>query len=147
MKTFVPEGQSILKEAEQLTHGDRAQSYGHPFDNYTRVAGLVNILLKDKLATELTASDLALVMICVKLSREMNFPKRDNLVDIAGYVWARGRCLDEERAEYARITNELQAAGLIAPPSIMPADRSPDRELLVIPDFLRVDALKDENSG
>lgn len=30
------------------------------------------------------------MMVCLKLSRQMNKPKRDNLVDAAGYV----NCLD-----------------------------------------------------
>jgi hypothetical protein len=77
---------SVLTEAEGLVHGDRNASYGHPLTDYSRTAGMVNAMLAHKLKEPLTAEDLGMVMCCVKLSRQQNAPKRDNLVDLAGYA-------------------------------------------------------------
>ena len=73
--------QSILQEAEALINGDRRSSYGHPLDDYTRTAGMVNAAFADKLKEPLTPEDMMMVMVLVKLSRQRNRPKRDNLVD------------------------------------------------------------------
>jgi hypothetical protein len=42
------------------------------------------------LTAPITPRQVALMMIGVKLAREVNTPKRDNLLDIAGYV----KCID-----------------------------------------------------
>lgn len=90
------QNESILQEAHRLTHGPRGQDYGHPLDDYTRTAGMVSAMLAHKLKTPLTPAEMAAVMICVKLSRQMHSPKRDNMVDAAGYAWVTQECLDEE---------------------------------------------------
>lgn len=78
---------SILLEAEDLTNGARQRDYGHPLDDYRKVAGLWSIVLD----TPVSPSQAVMCMICVKLSRELNRPKRDNRVDMAGYA----NCLDK----------------------------------------------------
>ena len=80
---------SILVEAQNLVHGPRQASYGHPADDFQRTADLLNVLSKRGRAW--LPSDVALVMMCVKLSRQANAYKRDNLVDLCGYAecWAR----------------------------------------------------------
>lgn len=80
---------SILVEAQNLVHGPRQASYGHPSDDFQRTADLLNVLSKRGRAW--LPSDVALVMMCVKLSRQANAYKRDNLVDLCGYAecWAR----------------------------------------------------------
>jgi hypothetical protein len=77
---------SILIEAHNLVHGDRGADYGHPLDDFSRTAAIASVLLAGKLAAPLEAEDVALIMVAVKLSREVNRPKRDNLVDGAGYL-------------------------------------------------------------
>lgn len=79
--------ETILQEAQRLVHGDRGEAYGHPLDDMGRTAGMLSFLLSDKLATgkTLDARDVAMMMVCVKLSRERNKPKRDNRVDGCGY--------------------------------------------------------------
>jgi hypothetical protein len=95
--------ESILEEAHRLTHGPRNKDYGHPLDDYTRTAALVSAMLAHKLKAPITAHEMALAMCCVKLSREMNAPKRDNAVDLAGYAWVARECLEEaERRKAAQ---------------------------------------------
>lgn len=84
---------SILTEAHKLVHGDRQASYGHPAVDFSRTAALANTLLASKLSKDLDAADVALFMVCVKLSREAHQHGRDNLVDACGYLECRERVL------------------------------------------------------
>ena len=45
----------------------------------------LTIILKDKLKEPITPEEAIMCMITLKLSREMNIHKKDNLVDGAGY--------------------------------------------------------------
>lgn len=108
MRTHAPENESILQEAQRITHGDRQQAYGHPSDDYERVSGMLEALK----GWYLTASDIALIMLCVKISREVHNPKRDNRVDIAGFAWVLDRCRVQEEHDYAQVMNEATAAGV-----------------------------------
>lgn len=101
-------GESILLEAQRLTHGDRNKDYGHPLDDYSKNAGAINVLFKHKLREDFTAADVALIMVIVKLSRQVNRPKRDNMVDAAGYAWVANACIEEtaRRVEMARLNAE-----------------------------------------
>ena len=78
--------ESIAQEAHRLVIGDRGAMYGHPIEDFGRSAGMINALLGAKLNAPLVEEDIAKLMICVKLSREQNRPKRDNVVDLAGYA-------------------------------------------------------------
>jgi len=97
--------QSILLEANGLVHGDRQASYGHPINDFTRTAALWSALL----GVPVTAEQVGLCMIAVKLSRQCNAPKRDNLVDAAGYAETVQMVVDE-RARRAAIAT-YKAAG------------------------------------
>lgn len=77
---------SVLLEAQGLVHGDRNAAYGSPLSDYTRTAGMVSAMLAHKLKEPLTAEDCAMIMCCVKLSRQAHKPKPDNMVDLAGYA-------------------------------------------------------------
>lgn len=72
---------SILHEAEALINGDRQQDYDHPLDNFTRIAKIWSVILD----IEVTPEQVGLCMVGTKLARESFSPKRDNLVDGAGY--------------------------------------------------------------
>lgn len=88
-------GESILEEAQRLTHGTRNKDYGHPLDDYSRTAALINALFAHKLKQPLDAEDAAQIQILVKLSRHQNVRKRDNMTDLAGYGWVAWACTEE----------------------------------------------------
>lgn len=89
---------SVCAEADQLTTGDRRSAYGHPFDNFSRVAGMLNCLFAEKMKPDraFEAEDIGLIMIVLKLSRCANQMKRDNVVDIAGYANTLGMIMDRK---------------------------------------------------
>lgn len=128
-KTYAPESENILKSADNAVHGERQTDYGHPFDDYTRVAGMVNALLRHKLAGDLAPSDIALIMCCVKMSREVNHPKKDNRIDLAGFAWVLDRCQEQQAQEYAEHMAEINTR--VSVPTGTHGD------LLDIPHFLR----------
>lgn len=80
--------ESIALEAHNAVYGDRQADYGHPREDFTRTAILWTGLLQHKLADGeyVEAGDIGRCMIAVKLSRDVNSPKRDNRVDMAGYA-------------------------------------------------------------
>ena len=90
-----PDRVSVLAEADSLVHGDRNASYGHPLDDMSRTAGMVSAMLAHKLSAPLAAEDIAYIMACVKLSRQINKPKRDNMTDLAGYAECADWMIDE----------------------------------------------------
>lgn len=72
---------SVLTEAG-ATVLDRQEGYGSPYDNHGRTARIWSAML----GIEVTARMVCLLNIAQKVSRDTNAPKRDNLVDIAGYA-------------------------------------------------------------
>lgn len=97
-KVTQPAQESVLQEAQRLINGDRNESYGHCLDDYNRTAALFNAAFAHKLSAPLSAEDLMLTMILVKISRVVHKPKRDSIVDIAGYAG----CLEKAEQERAR---------------------------------------------
>jgi hypothetical protein len=79
--TFLNE--TVLEEANRLIYGDRGAAYGTPLDDFTRTGKIWGAILGTK---PVTAEQVALCMVGVKMSRECNASKRDNHVDIAGYA-------------------------------------------------------------
>ena len=76
------ETESILSEAERIVNGDRQADYSDPVANFSRIASIASAIM----AKDITAEECCIVMIAVKLARENYKHKRDNLVDLAGYV-------------------------------------------------------------
>ena len=74
--------ESILSEAERIVNGDRQADYSDPVKNFSHIASIASAIM----GKSVTAEECCIVMIAVKLARENYKHKRDNLVDLAGYV-------------------------------------------------------------
>ena len=90
----VVKSETILEEAQRLVHGDRGEAYGHPLDDFSRTAEIWSAIL----GIPVSAEQVSLCMVGLKISREVNKPKRDNRTDGAGYF----ETLDMVREERAR---------------------------------------------
>lgn len=81
---------NILLEANEITGngGERNDSYDHPIHNFSKIADSWSVLLRDKLKDGATISPRNVVhlMVAMKLVRDTHKPKRDNILDIAGYA-------------------------------------------------------------
>jgi hypothetical protein len=73
---------ALCAEAYELISGDRQRDYGTPADNLGRIAAMWTPLL----GVEVTPHQVALCMVALKLARQVNTPKRDNIVDAIGYL-------------------------------------------------------------
>lgn len=82
------DNQTILEEAQKIVHGPRRASYGTPQKNFERIAGLWQAYLdgRNDGAGDLNATDVAMLMILLKVARIQHRPDRDGLVDITGYA-------------------------------------------------------------
>ncbi len=79
--------ESFTAEVERLIGTDRRAEYGGIEESFKRVAkGWTEIL-----GFDISSRGVALCMIWMKMCREINKPKHDNRIDIAGYA----NCLDE----------------------------------------------------
>jgi hypothetical protein len=88
---------TVLDAAQQAVHGDRQKDYGHPLDNFTRIAQMWSAIL----GAPVSAEQVGLCMAALKLARQCHRPKRDNLVDAAGYA-ATVQMVVEERERRAQ---------------------------------------------
>lgn len=84
----------LVYQAIDLVYGDRQGAYGHPYDDYSRTAGMWSAFL----GVEITPAQAALMMVLLKVSRERNRPKDDNIVDAHGYLLCYGRIQGREDA-------------------------------------------------
>ena len=80
----------ILTEAAATVSGDRQKDYGHPRENLACIAAMWNAYLtrKTHIIHDLSPRDVAQMMVLLKVARDANKTKRDNLVDEAGYARA-----------------------------------------------------------
>lgn len=78
----LPKASDILTEANNLINGPRQSSYGHPSKNLNDIATMWSTLLD----TEVTARDVCKMMTVLKLCRDKNRVKRDNIADGIGYL-------------------------------------------------------------
>ncbi|ANS05713.1 hypothetical protein [uncultured Mediterranean phage] len=97
-----PPKESVAQEGHRLVNGARRGDYGHPLDDFSRAGHMATGLLLDKLkpGCTITATDIPKLVILIKLSREMNHEKRDNLVDICGYAATNEMVIDEQQRRY-----------------------------------------------
>lgn len=74
---------AILHEAEKCICGQREQDYGSPESNF----GIIANLWSDYLDVEVTALDVSMMMVLLKVARIKNGGGTgDSFVDIAGYA-------------------------------------------------------------
>jgi len=78
-------GESEVEEALSLVYGDRQGDYGSPAEAWGNVAKIWSGLLGPILTRDITAEEAVIMMAAMKLARETNKPKRDNVVDLHGY--------------------------------------------------------------
>jgi hypothetical protein len=79
--------ESILDKAKQITSGERQKDYGHPTDNFRRIADLWNVYLNNrKVGGNISVEDVAWMMVLLKIARDQNKTTYDNLLDSIGYV-------------------------------------------------------------
>lgn len=79
--------ESVTQEAHRLVYGGRASDYGHPADDFAVIASFWSTIL----AVEVTAEDVPVMMVALKLARAMKANEdgtwhRDTWVDVAGYA-------------------------------------------------------------
>jgi len=89
---------SVLDVAKRITAGARHSDYGPPSEDFARTAALWTAILARRLrdGETVTAVDVPLCMIALKLARQVHRHKRDNLVDIAGYARTAAMVAGEE---------------------------------------------------
>ena len=73
---------SIPLEAHNLIYGKRAKQYGPAKRNFEKACKIFETLTGIKMK----ADEGMLYILCLKLARESEHHKRDNLVDVAGYA-------------------------------------------------------------
>lgn len=73
---------SVLLEAHHIVTGARQQDYGPPARGHARTAQMWS----DYLGVVITPRQVCMLNILQKISRDAHRPKRDNLVDIAGWA-------------------------------------------------------------
>lgn len=73
---------TVLQEAEKLINGDRRDDYGSADESFNQIAGLWSVVL----GTDVTAEQVALCMIMLKVSRYLHSSQRDSVVDLCGYA-------------------------------------------------------------
>jgi hypothetical protein len=78
--------ESMVDEARRVVLGERNESYGDPRDDYLKTAKIWSGLLAHKLKADISPEEAMLLMVGLKLSREVHRHKRDNIVDAHGYL-------------------------------------------------------------
>ncbi len=90
--------EGILKKARDLITGDRNETHGDAFQNHAEIAEFWNIFLDKKLQpmASITAEDVALMMVLMKISRNTQGKKNnlDNFIDMCGYAAIAGEIND-----------------------------------------------------
>lgn len=81
------EKNEILDEVNS-TLRERGNVYGDAAESFAQIADIWTSLLRPRLAPNrrLTPSDVGLLMASLKIVREANMHKRDNLIDAVGYL-------------------------------------------------------------
>ena len=92
----------VLQEAERLTCGDRNRTYGPPTQNFKNIAEFWTTRIGHKLkdGETITSTDVADLMVLLKVARNIAQIKKDNFVDAAAYSACGWECHLEETREH-----------------------------------------------
>jgi len=113
----------VLEEAIALIHGQRADDYGDAQLSFQRMADLVNPIIR-KADGNLTATDMALVMIQVKIARLQESPDHeDSWTDIAGYAALGAQIAITAPERPPTVPSQANGKGCIGPNDIRPESR------------------------
>ncbi len=74
--------EDVAAYAARLVSDDRQHEYGHPLDNLDRAARIWEVIL----GAPVTAEQVALCMVGMKIARQVHKPKADTVVDVIGYA-------------------------------------------------------------
>ena len=72
----------IIMKAEDLINGDRHSTYGDARESFASIAKLWSVYL----GVDVTAEQVAAMMVLMKVSRQRKSKHVDNWVDIIGYA-------------------------------------------------------------
>ena len=98
----------ITAFAERLTTKDRRDEYGHPYEDFAKIAALWTVLLN----VAVTREQVALCMISLKMARLCHNPlHRDSMIDIAGYA----NCLDLIRQRVLVLKSKTEETADVLP--------------------------------
>lgn len=88
----------ILQMANEIIHGRRNDEYGPAERSFKTIAKMWTAYLQacrhDR--EYVTASDVAMMMILLKVARTDHVPTTDSLIDICGYAALNAECIDED---------------------------------------------------
>ena len=89
--------ETVIEEAARLTTQDRQDTYGHPADDFAKVALMTVPIMESDIDPKLKH---ALYMVQVKIARLLNTPEhRDSIVDGIGYFNTYAMILDRKTDE------------------------------------------------
>jgi hypothetical protein len=82
------EKMNAIDLAKEIIYGDREETYGHPSKNLVAISQLWTIYLHQKYGVNVivNAEDVCWMMNLLKMTRQMNKEKQDNVVDAIGYL-------------------------------------------------------------
>lgn len=83
--------ESVLQEADRIINGPRHDDYGDVRWSFEAVARGWSEIIR----APVTAEQVALCMVWLKVMREVNGHKRDNLTDAAGYIGLAARLMED----------------------------------------------------
>jgi hypothetical protein len=102
---------ALLNRAAALVGGDRAAQHGDKYENHQNIAALWNAYLDNRVAGELRASEIALMMALLKIARTQTGAfNADDFLDLAGYAAVAFECAVRERAEAVEDPTTSKAA-------------------------------------
>ena len=81
-------GSRLTTDTLAIINGDRQDQYGNPEDSFDLVAVRWSQYLKARygFTKDLINADVAFMMADLKMARECKAHKRDNMVDLTGYI-------------------------------------------------------------